>query len=59
MDIWQGRLWSEMATGVTVESRDRLTLAKLYGPPSEFWPDRFGSLGVVGTGAFEPLLVHE
>ena len=59
MDIWQGRLWSEMATGVTVESRDRLTLAKLYGAPSEFWPDRFGSLDVVGTGAFEPLLVHE
>jgi hypothetical protein len=59
MDIWQGRLWSEMATGVTVESRDRLTLAKLYGAPSEFWPDRFGSLEVVGTGAFEPLLVHE
>ncbi|MFC1946380.1 hypothetical protein ACFLXY_00515 [Chloroflexota bacterium] len=58
-DIWQGRLWSEMATGVTVESRDRLTLAKLYGVPSEFWPDRFGSLDVVGGGAFEPLLVHE
>lgn len=59
MDIWQGRLWSEMAMRVKVESRDRLTLAKLYGAPSEFWPDRFGTLDVIGTGAFEPLLVHE
>ena len=59
MDIWRGTLWSEMATYVMVESRDRLTLAKLYGAPSEFWPDRFGSLEVIGTGAFEPLLVHE
>ena len=58
-DIWQGRLWSEMAIRVTVESRNRLTLARLYGAPSEFWPDRFGSLGVVVSGAFEPLLVHE
>ncbi|HEY95757.1 MAG TPA: hypothetical protein G4O15_12560 [Dehalococcoidia bacterium] len=58
-DIWQGRLWSEMATRVTVESQDRLTLVTLYGLPVEFWPDRFGSLSVVGSGAFEPLLVHE
>jgi hypothetical protein len=58
-DIWQGRLWSEMAIRVTVENHDRLTLAKLYGSPVEYWPDRFGSLDVVGSGAFEPLLVHE
>ncbi|MBN2239104.1 MAG: hypothetical protein JW712_04970 [Dehalococcoidales bacterium] len=57
--IWRDELWSEMATKVTVESRDNLTLAKLYGTPSEFWSDRFLSWEAAGTGAFDPLLVHE
>ena len=57
--VWRDELWSEMATKVTIESQDNLTLAKLYGAPSEFWSDRFLNWEVAGIGAFDPLLVHE
>jgi len=57
--VWRDELWSEMATKFTIESQDNLTLAKLYGAPSEFWPDRFLNWEVAGIGAFDPLLVHE
>ncbi len=46
--------WTDIVVSMEIESQGRLTLAKLYGEASAYW-DNFD----LGTGHYEPLLVHE
>jgi hypothetical protein len=51
-----GELWSDFIENMSIESRGRLTLAKVYGPIVEYW-DRFEMSSP--WGPYEPLLLHE
>ena len=58
-NVWQGKSWLEWITDTQIENEGRLTIAKLYGPACEFWPDRFRNLNLSAGGTFEPLVLHE
>jgi hypothetical protein len=51
-----GEPWSDFIESMSIESRGRLTLAKVYGPIVEYW-DRFDISSP--WGPYEPLLLHE
>jgi len=51
-----GRRWSDIVESMEIESRGRLTMAKLYGEVCIYWTS-FSVMGVMGM--YEPLLMHE
>ena len=51
-----GEPWPDFIESMSIESRGRLTLAKVYGPIVEYW-DQFEMSSPWGT--YEPLLLHE
>ena len=50
-----GRRWADIIQGMDIESRGRLTLARLYGQACTYWDD----FVVRGELPYEPLLIHE
>ena len=51
-----GDKWSDLIESMEIESKGRLTLARLYGAVVECW----GNFNVMGMmGPYEPLLIHE
>jgi len=51
-----GDKWSDLIEGMEIESKGRLTLARLYGAVVECWVN-FNVMGIMGP--YEPLLIHE
>jgi len=51
-----GDKWSDLIESMEVESKGRLTLARLYGAVVECWVN-FNVMGIMGP--YEPLLIHE
>jgi len=51
-----GDKWSDLIESMEIESKGRLTLAKLYGAVVECWVN-FNVMGMIGP--YEPLLIHE
>jgi len=51
-----GDKWSDLIESMEIESRGRLTLARLYGAVVECWVN-FNVMGMMGP--YEPLLIHE
>ena len=51
-----GEMWADHIENMEIESRGRLTLAKVYGPIVEYW-DQFEMPNP--WGPYEPLLLHE
>jgi len=52
---WQGRKWSELIKRMTVESKERLTIARLYGEACTLW----ASFQLTGERPYQPILLHE
>ena len=48
--------WSDLIESMEIESKGRLTLARLYGAVVECWVN-FNVMGMMGP--YEPLLIHE
>jgi len=51
-----GDKWSDLIESMEIESKGRLTLARLYGAVVECWVN-FNVMGMMGP--YEPLLIHE
>ncbi|GAG64296.1 unnamed protein product [marine sediment metagenome] len=51
-----GDKWSDLIESMEIESKGRLTLARLYGAVVECWVN-FNVMGIMGP--YEPLLIHE
>lgn len=51
-----GDKWSDLIENMEIESKGRLTLARLYGAVVECWVN-FNVMGMMGP--YEPLLIHE
>jgi len=49
------RAWSDLIQSMEIESKGRLTTARLYGGACTYW----GNFEVLGAGPYEPLLLHE
>jgi len=58
-NVWQGNSWLDWIDDMQIESKGRLTTAKLYGAICEFWWERFEKLDPRFGGVYEPLLLHE
>lgn len=52
--VWRGVEWTDLVESTEIQSKGRLTTAKLYGPIVEYW-DSFDKW----NGNYEPLLVSE
>ena len=52
--VWQGLKWADLVENMKIESRGKLTVAKIYGPIAEYWTsfDKW-------NGTYEPLLITE
>jgi len=51
-----GDTWADLIENMEIESRGRLTMAKLYGGVANCWVN-FNVMGMLGS--YEPLLIHE
>lgn len=51
-----GDTWADLIESMEIESKGRLTIAKLYGGVVECWVN-FNVIGMLGL--YEPLLIHE
>jgi len=51
-----GDSWLDLIESMEIESKGRLTIAKLYGGVAECWGN-FNVMGIMGP--YEPLLIHE
>ena len=58
-NVWQGNSWLDWIDDMQIESKGRLTTAKLYGAICEFWWQRFEYFDLRVGGVYEPLLLHE
>jgi len=58
-NVWQGNSWLDWIDDMQIESKGRLTTAKMYGAICEFWWQRFEYLDPRVGGVYEPLLLHE
>lgn len=57
--VWQENSWLDWIDSMQIESKGRLTTAKLYGAICEFWWKRLEHLDQRSGGVYEPLLLHE
>ena len=51
-----GDTWADLIESMEIESKGRLTIARLYGGVAECWVN-FNVIGMLGS--YEPLLIHE